>query len=428
MARAEVLPSHQLIFPGLSHSQFVVVRCLEIVLHNAISIRGAARIIALFTHATPVHTTIRWWLLRLGYYKLTRPKAKGDWVWFADHSIQLGDQKVLMIVGLPLHQLPPRGQALTKRDLEPLALLPVTTSNGTVVKSQLQDLVCVTGAPRAVVADQGSDLQAGISEFLKIHPRTVGIIDVKHKGASVLKKHLNQTHAWSEFVSASSQCRQRLQQTPMAKVAPPNQRSKSRYMNADKLTEWAERQLCLQRKHTSTLGELGVNREELTRELGWLGGYKQQIPDWSASVRIVQTATRKIAEDGYYSGVASQMKHALSGISAGPTSRHVRKEMLAFVRTQERQAKLKSRERLPGSTEPLESTFGTLKHIEGDQASQGFTPLLLAAPAALSETSTQVVGEALRAINTSSVKSWIDKHFSETLRSARRLLNAAAKG
>ena len=122
------------------------------------------------------------------------------------------------------------------------------------------------------------------------------------------------------------------------------------------------------------------------------------------------------------------MKHALSGISAGPTSRHVRKEMLAFVRTQERQAKLKSRERLPGSTEPLESTFGTLKHIEGDQASQGFTPLLLAAPAALSETSTQVVGEALRAINTSSVKSWIDKHFSETLRSARRLLNAAAKG
>ena len=121
------------------------------------------------------------------------------------------------------------------------------------------------------------------------------------------------------------------------------------------------------------------------------------------------------------------MKRALRGLSTGPTSRHVRKEMLSFVRTQERHAKLKSRERLPGSTEALESTFGTLKHIEGDQASQGFTPLVLTAAAALSETSTQVVSEALRAIKTSSVKSWIDEHFSETLGSTRRLLNAAAK-
>jgi len=397
------------------------------VLHNAISIRGAARIIALFTHATPVHTTIRWWLLRLGYYKLTRSKAKGDWVWFADHSIQLGDQKVLMIVGLPLHQLPPRGQALTQRDLEPLALLPVTTSNGTIVASQLQDLVRVTGAPRAIVADQGSDLQAGISEFIKAEPETARIIDVKHKGASVLKKHLNMTHAWSEFVSSSSRCRQRLQQTPMAKVAPPNQRSKSRYMNADRLTEWAERQLRLQRKHASTLGELGVNREELIRELGWLREYAQIIPDWSASVRIVQETTRTIAEDGYCPGVGNQMKRVLRGLSVGPTSRQVRKEMLDFVQAQERQAELKSHERLPGSTEPLESTFGTFKHIEGDQASQGFTPLVLSAAATLSETSTQVVGEALRAVSTSSVKSWIEEHFSKTLGSERRLLNAAAR-
>jgi len=421
----EIVPSEKLAFHGLSYSQFVVVRCLETVLHNAISIRGAARVVALFTGETPVHTTVRWWLLRLGYYKLTRPKAKGDWVWFADHSIQLGEQKVLMVVGVPLHQLPQKGQALTKRDLEPLALLPVTTSNGTVVNNQLQDLVQVTGVPRAIVTDQGSDLKAGISKFMTTYPSTVRIADIKHKGASVLKKQLNQTHAWSEFSSTSSRCRQRLQQTPMAKVAPPNQRSKSRYMNADKLTEWAQRQLRLQRKHTSTLVELGVVREDLIRELGWLRGYKEEIPDWAASVRIVQTATRKIAEDGYYRGITDSVSKALRGLSAGQTSRRVRKDMLTFVRAQEKKAGLRPHERLPGSTESLESTFGTLKYIEGDQASQGLTPLILAAPAALSETSTKVVGEALRNVTTATVTDWIGKYFNETLGSARRLLNAA---
>jgi len=36
--------------------------------------------------------------LRLGYYKLTRPKTKGnDWVWIVDHTIQLGCEKGFVI-------------------------------------------------------------------------------------------------------------------------------------------------------------------------------------------------------------------------------------------------------------------------------------------------------------------------------------------
>ncbi len=48
--------------------------------------------------ATPSWCTGRLWLLRLGYYKLTRPKEQADdWVWMVDHTVQLGPEKCLVI-------------------------------------------------------------------------------------------------------------------------------------------------------------------------------------------------------------------------------------------------------------------------------------------------------------------------------------------
>jgi len=37
------------------------------------------------------------------YYKLIRPKPKAhDWVWIVDHTVQLGAEKCLLILGVRL--------------------------------------------------------------------------------------------------------------------------------------------------------------------------------------------------------------------------------------------------------------------------------------------------------------------------------------
>ena len=65
----------------------------------------------------PHPTTGRTWILRLGLYKLQRPKVKSDdWVWLADHVVQIGTEKVLNIVGVRLSDLPPRGECLALKD------------------------------------------------------------------------------------------------------------------------------------------------------------------------------------------------------------------------------------------------------------------------------------------------------------------------
>jgi hypothetical protein len=58
-----------------------------------------------FDFPVPHFTTVRFWLLRLGYHKLHRPKEQAsDWVWIIDHSNQIGQEKCFVILGVRISQ------------------------------------------------------------------------------------------------------------------------------------------------------------------------------------------------------------------------------------------------------------------------------------------------------------------------------------
>jgi hypothetical protein len=159
---------------------------VTLVLSAAASLRGASRtletVLSLFAPALPCPSWYagRLWLLRIGYYKLTRPKPKAsDWVWILDHTVQVGVEKCLLILGVRLSELSRTDLVLGHEDVEPIALLPVRSSNGEVVFQQLEQTIDQTGLPREILADQGSDLKAGIERFCHQHPQTCSIHDIK---------------------------------------------------------------------------------------------------------------------------------------------------------------------------------------------------------------------------------------------------------
>jgi hypothetical protein len=124
----------------------------------------------------------RLWLFRRGYYKLTRPKELADdWVWLVDHTVQLGAEKCLVILGIRLCNLPAPGDCLSHEDVEPIALFPVKQSNCEVVLQQLEDTLPKTGVPREIIGDKGSDLKSGVEKFCQEHRETCYVYDVKHK-------------------------------------------------------------------------------------------------------------------------------------------------------------------------------------------------------------------------------------------------------
>jgi len=202
------------------------------VLSGATGFRGAETVTKIFVSllklpfSCPSHSSVRLWLMRLGYYKLTRPKEKADdWVWIVDHTVQTGAEKCLVILGIRLSHLPFPERCLRLEDLEPVDLIPVSKSDGKVVWRQLEDAAEKTGVPRVILGDHGSDLKAGIEKFCQNHSETVYLYDIKHKTAAVLKKELENDEAWQEFAQSAAQTKLKLQQTSLAPLTPPSQRS-----------------------------------------------------------------------------------------------------------------------------------------------------------------------------------------------------------
>jgi len=117
-------------------------------------------------------------------------------VWIVDHVVQMGQDKSLLIVGIRLSAVPVEGEYLTHADVEPIAICPVTQSNGEIVYQQLEAARKQTDVPREILSDQGSDLHKGIRQFCEAHPETRAVYDIKHKVATVLKRELGAERAW----------------------------------------------------------------------------------------------------------------------------------------------------------------------------------------------------------------------------------------
>jgi hypothetical protein len=99
-------------------------------------------------------------------------------------------------------------------------------SNGEIVWQQLEETAEKTGIPREIIGDQGSDLASGIKKFCQNHPETCYIYDIKHKTAAVLKHELENDEKWLEFTKLAAKTKTQVQQTSLASLSPPNQRTK----------------------------------------------------------------------------------------------------------------------------------------------------------------------------------------------------------
>jgi hypothetical protein len=404
-----------------------VLVVVSLVLAAATSLRGAGRALAVM-HAcaglvpwSPSWSSTRLWLLRLGYYKLMRAKEEGsDWVWIVDHVVQTGAEKCLVLVGIRLSAVPAVGEYLTHADVEPIAIYPVTQSNGEIVYQQLEEARKQTGVPREILSDQGSDLHKGIGQFCQAHSETSFIYDIKHKVAAVLKRELGADPTWQEFSRLAGQTSQRVQQTAFAALAPPRQRRKARYMNAGELVDWGVRML-------RYLDEDGERHQEwdpqrVDQAVGWVRQYRHEVEQWRQLVEIGTLVAQWVKTRGLSSSSAQQLPQQLAGIGTLSRTQQLGAELVDFVAAEA--AKAKDGERLVGSSEVIESIFGKWKRVEGEQARSGLTGLVLLLGALVSPTNAEVIKQALTTVPTKTVLTWCREKLGKTVQATRRALFA----
>ena len=412
--------------PPASHGYDRNTICLFLrLVMSGVSLRGVPRVLALIAEALglpldiPHWTTGRLWLMRLGHAMLTMPlKAAEDWAWLADHSVQIGQEKGLAILGIRLCDLPPQGECLEAKHLHLVAWIPRKSWTRREVDEALEQATRRTGVPRVIVDDHGVDLAGGVKFFQERHPRTVEIYDLKHKAACLLKHRLEKEPHWQAFQRQIGQTRCAVQQTEMAFLAPPAPKPKARFMNLQSQLAWAEGVLDILREPPAEVRQW-VRPERLQEKLGWLKGFTAAVAEWSEWQQVMNTSVAFVNRQGVYRGAAKELRRKLPRKLRHSSSAALAKELVKFVAGQARCARLG--ERFPGSTEVLESCFGKMKVLEKQQSQGGFSGFMVSFGAMLAKTTTTAVTAAMKHSRTQDVYQWCKDHLGTTLFGQRKL-------
>lgn len=369
----------------------------------------------------PDWTTSRTWLMQLGLSQLRQPVVEADdWVWMVDHSVQLGRDRLLAVLGGRLGELP-QGAPLRRCDLRLLHLAIMRDPDMNSNRDELLEVARRTGVPRVLLSDHGADLRGGIrllGESLGPKAaRMLNLHDVKHRTALALKHRLEGCPRWAEFLGRVGSTRNALKQTEWAFLLPPVLRSKSRYLNVGELVPWACRLSWLIEHEPKALLEHGC-AEKLRQKMGWLLGFGADLRLWQSWYLVAARTEEVIRNRGLYRGVEQNLDVRLSGLVKDETSRQMAGELRAFVA--EQSARLSVEERVPGSTEVLESCFGTLKALERDQSKGGFTGLVLGLGALVGKVTKQTVAAALRSTPVKAVRNWCQQNVGTSMQSKRQ--------
>lgn len=397
----------------------------RLVVEARLSLRAASRVLTLISEMlgrddkVPHWTTGRIWLQRMGHAELTMPLTKSqDWAWLIDHSVQIGQEKCLVILGIRLCDLPAPGTSLRHADLTLVALVLRTSWTRAEVHAELEAAVARTGVPRVIVSDHGVDVAGGVSLFQEQHPQTADIYDFKHKAACLLKHRLEKNPRWKEFQTELNSTRAKIQQTELGFLTPTAQKSKARFMNLQDHLKWAGHILdILQNPPAAVLAQ--VTLERLREKLGWVEGFREEVREWAEWQQIVDSLGAFINQHGLYSGTVRDLQPGLPAQYQYASSRQLATELLDFVKAESQ--KTHHGERFPGSTEILESCFGRYKVLEREQSRSGFTSLLSAFGVMVMQITRQTIIGALQHSVTQSVINWCKENIPTRFASLRRL-------
>jgi hypothetical protein len=99
-------------------------------------------------------------------------------------------------------------------------------------------------------------------------------------------------------------------------------------------------------------------------------------------------------------------------------SNRICSELLSFVEAES--LKAKHNERLPGSSEVIESIFGKLKYLEKSQSTNGFTGLILSIAAMVAKNTLDIVQNAIETVRTKDVLKWCREMLGESVQAKRK--------
>lgn len=202
---------------------------------------------------------------------------------------------------------------------------------------------------------------------------------------------------WIKFCEKAAQVKRELYNTKWVCFAPPNQRRKSRYQNANILVDWSFRTLAC--KEQIPLPALN--------KLKWVFDYQEEIAQWHQWIVIGQETRNEVRQRGFGEGVEASLADKLLSIQMTKTSENLACSLIDYVAFES--GKLSPGEKSLGSTEVIESLFGYYKHAKAGlwDSYCGIGRLILSMASRVGELSEDFIKTALEEVRIHDVGNWL---------------------
>lgn len=143
---ASIFSAKNEVAKGHSYHLVLVLFCVQFLSYGAQSFRGCVHSLVCINLCfrlgfgkIPSHTTIRNWAYKMGYYRVHQEVVKSEELWLIliEESISLGNEKILLILGMPLSKVSFE-KALNLSDLRVLVMEISKTWTGQTIAMVLE--------------------------------------------------------------------------------------------------------------------------------------------------------------------------------------------------------------------------------------------------------------------------------------------------
>jgi len=374
----------------------------------------------------PRHVTIRNWTLKIGYYELTHQKPRADdWIILLDHSIQFGQEKIFVILGIREKAFLRLKRPLCYSDLTTLHIVNKSNWNGKLVAEEIKKLEPTIGKIKYAVGDYGSDLRKGL-----ILTRIGHIHDLSHLIALITEKLYKKDTRFIEFKKEMSNMRVKFIQTDIAATVPPKGRKKSEYQSFDKIIRWANAILNLIENKLNDPLQIKLLLEyfeietldKIKEELSWISDYSELIKELSEISKAIKTIEKEMKHNGLSEVSLKKCKKCLAKLNSSK-GKELKNELISKI-NQQLQI-LPNTNTILFSSDILESVFGKYKNRVSENPMASVTSLMLMIAAFTSDLIEENIRKSIENVRIKDVKEWSDQNIGASLFKKRKALLAA---
>lgn len=388
---------------------------IELKLKTHSSFRGLAKQLLILNvyfslfKKVPCHVTISNWIKKVGYYEINRGKEKSnDWIIIIDESIQIGAEKLLVILGINSINID-FIHPLNFKDIRPILQVNKKGWNAQKVMHEIEKAKKILGNIKYAVSDNGASLTKGLE--LSSIPR---VYDITHCVANILKRNYKDDPDFISYLKKTVTLRSQLQQTKWAYLIPPQQRSQSRFQNLKPIIQWGIKTLYYLNNNAKGDVFHDENRE-LLKKAGWLNDFRFFLEELSQILHTVEQIFKIVKKEGINKETVKRCEIHINQLK-GIKGRTIGKEINQYF-TEVLNMGIKN---VVCTSDIIESAFGMYKNNISPNSLAGITNLSLIIPAYTSNITGKSIKQIMESITSEDVKKWSQEYIGDSILKKRK--------